>query len=217
MGYIYKATCKTTNQIYIGKSQSSVQERWKEHCRSAFLPSHGDYNFPFHRAIRKYGPEDFEIEVIDEVSDSEILKQKEKEWIVKYDSYHNGYNATLGGDGNCRYNYEAICDYYLNNGYSLKLTCQHFGVYDQVVYKALASQNIDYKNLQPMIKKTYNKGKKYIYCVELDKKFSTMKEIDNFLGKTAHPNIRRALNGITKKAYGYTWKEIDIEDDIRSE
>ena len=24
-------------------------------------------------------------------------------------------------------------------------------------------------------------------------------------------NIRRCLNGITKKAYGYTWKEIDEE------
>ena len=85
-----------------------------------------------------------------------------------------------------------------------------------MVYKALASQNIDYKNLQSTAKKVY-KEKKYIYCVELDKKFNTMKEINDFLGKTAHPNVRRALNGITKKAYGYTWKEIDIEDDISDE
>lgn len=42
-----------------------------------------------------------------------------------------------------------------------------------------------------------------------------MTEIDNFLGKRAHGNIRRALNGITKKAYGYTWKE--IEDDLFNE
>ena len=44
-----------------------------------------------------------------------------------------------------------------------------------------------------------------------------MKEIDEFFGKSAHPNVRRALNGVTKKAYGYTWKEIDIKDDIYNE
>lgn len=214
MGYIYKITCNTTKKIYIGKSQSTVQERWKEHCRTAFLPSHGDYNFPFHRAIRKYGPEDFIIEIIDETSDSELLKEKEKEWIAYYNSYYEGYNSTLGGDGNCRYNYDDICDFYLQNGNSLKLTCQHFKIYDQVVYKALKSKNIDYKNLQPTIKKEYYKDKKIIYCVELNKKFNTMKEIDEFFGKSAHPNVRRALNGVTKKAYGYTWKEIDIKDDI---
>lgn len=54
--------------------------------------------------------------------------------------------------------------------------------------------------------------KKKIYCVELNRTFNSMKEINEFLGKTAHPNIRRALNGMTKKAYGYTWKEIEDND-----
>ena len=36
-----------------------------------------------------------------------------------------------------------------------------------------------------------------------------MKEIDDYFGKVVHPNIRRCLNGITKKAYGYKWEEID--------
>ena len=38
-----------------------------------------------------------------------------------------------------------------------------------------------------------------------------MKEVDEFLGKSAHPNVRRCLNGVTKKAYGYTWREIEDE------
>ena len=59
MCVIYKITCKTTNKIYIGKSETSAEYRWKQHCRAAFLESHGDYNFPFHRAIRKYGIDDF--------------------------------------------------------------------------------------------------------------------------------------------------------------
>ena len=88
MGYIYKITCKDTNKIYIGKSESSVETRWKEHCRAAFLPSHGDYNFPFHRAIRQYGIDNFIIETIDKTDNSEILKEKEKYWINFYNSYY---------------------------------------------------------------------------------------------------------------------------------
>lgn len=62
MKYIYKVTCKSTNKIYIGKTEVSIEERWKAHCRTSYLKSHRDYNFPFHRAIRKYGPENFIIE-----------------------------------------------------------------------------------------------------------------------------------------------------------
>lgn len=205
MGYIYKVTCKNTNKIYIGKSESTVAERWKGHCRAAFLESHGDYNFPFHRAIRKYGMDNFIIETIDTSNDSEELKEKEKYWINFYNSYYKGYNATLGGDGNCKYNYDEIVNYYLQNNNSITLTCQHFKIYDQVVYAALKSKNIDYKNLP---KQHGKKCKQKILCVELNRIFNSMNEIDKYFNKIVHPNIRRCLNGTTKKAYGYTWKEV---------
>ena len=207
MKYIYKVTCIPTQKIYIGKSESSIQERWKGHLRAAFLPSHNDYNFPFHRAIRKYGESAFMVEEIDSCKDSTELKEKEKYWIKYYNSYNTGYNATLGGDGQCKYDYDAIVNFYLTNDNSLKLTCQHFHVYDQVVYNALKSKNIDYKNLKPS--KRDKAKKKKIYCVELNKTFNSMAEIDIYFNKTVHPNIRRTLNGITKKAYGYTWKEVN--------
>ena len=35
-----------------------------------------------------------------------------------------------------------------------------------------------------------------------------------YFGKTVHPNIRRCLNGITKKAYGYRWMEIEDGEDL---
>lgn len=99
MGFIYKITCIPTQKIYIGKTEQTIERRWQDHCSAAFLPSHGDYNFPFHRAIRKYGKENFIIEKLQEENDSEKLKELEKKWIKYYDSYYNGYNATLGGDG----------------------------------------------------------------------------------------------------------------------
>ena len=206
MGYIYKITCKNTNKIYIGKTESTVDDRWKSHCRAAFLKSHGDYNFPFHRAIRKYGMENFIIEIIDNEENPEQLKEKERYWINFYNSYYDGYNSTLGGDGNCRYDYDEIVNYYLQNGNSVSSTCQKFKIYDQVVYSALKSKNIDYKNLKPIKKNIYNKK---ILCIELNKTFNSMAEIDKYFNKTVHPNVRRCLNGITKKAYGYSWKEVE--------
>lgn len=207
MKEIYKITCQITGQIYIGKTEIDTQSRWKQHCRAAYLPSHGDYNFPFHRAIRKYGKDNFIIEIIDTAETSEELNNKEKYWIDYYDSYNNGYNASLGGDGHLKYNYDDIINFYLQNNNSLIKTCKHFQIYDQVVYTALKSKNIDYKNL-PKNYKSQKNIKNKIYCIELDKTFNTMKEISDFFGKDVHGNIRRCLNGTTKKAYGYHWKEI---------
>lgn len=86
-------------------------------------------------------------------------------------------------------------------------TCSHFNIYDQVLYTALQSNNIDYKNL-----KNINPKKKYIKLILLVEKnlvFKHITDIDKYFNKRAHGNIRRCLNGLTKKAYGYHWKEIE--------
>ena len=49
-------------------------------------------------AIRKYGKENFSVEVVCNCSELE-LDRKEQEYIAYYDSYNNGYNLTLGGQG----------------------------------------------------------------------------------------------------------------------
>lgn len=211
MGYIYKVTCLENDKLYIGLTNISVNNRWNEHIGASFNPSSSDYNFAFHRAIRKYGVENFKIEVIDTGSGEE-LKEKEKYWINYYDSYKNGYNCTLGGDGQCKYNYDEIIKFYMSHNYSVIATCKEFGIYDQVVYSALQSRGIDYKNLPKISLSNKKSPKKKIRLVELDLVFNSMKEIDDYFGKTAHPNVRRCLNGITKKAYGYSWEE--VEDDM---
>lgn len=207
MGFIYKVTCKVNDKKYIGLTNISINHRWSGHIGSSYNPNDPDYDFAFHRAIRKYGVSNFVVEEIDQ-GVGEELKEKEKYWIKFFDSYNNGYNETLGGDGQCKYDYEEIVDFYLKNNNSLLETCQHFKIYDQVVYSALKSQNIDYKNL-PKGGKRRKSHKKKILLVEENIVFNSMAEIDNYFGKVAHPNIRRCLNGMTKKAYGYTWKEIE--------
>lgn len=212
MGYIYKITNKINNTIYIGQTRNSIHRRWLDHCKSAFNQKDKDYNQPLHSALRKYGKDNFIIEQIEECP-NETLNNKEIYWISYYNSYYNGYNASLGGDGHTKYNYDDIVNYYLQNNYSLLKTCQYFSIYDQVVYTALRSKGIDYKALTETIKnKNRIKYNNYILLVEKNLVFKTMKDIDIYFQKTAHPNIRRCLNGITKKAYNYHWKEISKEE-----
>ena len=95
-GYIYKITNKNNNKVYIGKTLHSIEKRFKEHCQDAFREK--KEKRPLYTAMRKYGIESFSIEIIEETS-IEKLSEKEIYWIEIYDSYHNGYNATRGGDG----------------------------------------------------------------------------------------------------------------------
>ena len=212
MGYIYKITCNITKKIYVGQTVTNIEQRWKDHVRVSKSPSHGDYNFPFHRAIRKYGAENFTIECIEECPNDK-LNEREIYWIDKLNSYKDGYNASLGGFGHTKYDHKAIVEYYLTHDYNLFATCAYFGVYDQVVYTALKGANIDYKNLKKQNQnqgKTNNK-KKYnkILLVEKNITFNSCAEMNEYFGKRVDPNVYRCLRGQTEKAYGYHWKGIE--------
>ena len=113
MGFIYKINCNQNGKAYIGLTNISIEHRWQGHINAATTPSHPDYNFPIHRAMRKYGIEAFTVEMLEEVDSANLLKEREKYWINYYDSYNSGYNATLGGDGQCKYNYDNIVNFYL--------------------------------------------------------------------------------------------------------
>ncbi len=91
---IYKATNKVNGKIYIG-FDSNWPKRKQDHKRE-----HKNNKFIFHRAIKKYGWDCFEWEVICQSLDGKYLLNKiEPHFIEYYDSYHNGYNMTKGGEG----------------------------------------------------------------------------------------------------------------------
>jgi len=94
---IYKITNQINNKSYIGQSKD-IKKRLNKHKSTCFNPSDNHYEYPLYRAIRKYGIENFTVEVIEECKIEE-LNQKEEYWIKKYNTFFNGYNQTLGGDG----------------------------------------------------------------------------------------------------------------------
>lgn len=99
---IYKITNKITGHAYIGKS-INIESRIKSHFRKAHLDTEDniEYSKALYRAFRKYGFENFEITILEQLDTKarDILDDRERYWISFYNTYFNGYNETLGGEG----------------------------------------------------------------------------------------------------------------------
>lgn len=95
---IYAIRNKTNGKVYVGQSVNILQ-RWRSHRARSKQPNHIDKDLPVYRALTKYGIDNFEFIILEEC-DKEQLNEREIYWIKYYDSYNNGYNATLGGGNN---------------------------------------------------------------------------------------------------------------------
>lgn len=96
---IYKITCTVTGKPYIGITKQKIHERWSKHVWDAtYLINNGKGNH-FQHAIVKYGKGSFVIDEIDNCIGFSNACDLEKKYIVEYDSFENGYNTTLGGQG----------------------------------------------------------------------------------------------------------------------
>lgn len=94
---IYRITNTITQKSYIGQTKNSLKERWYHHCYDAFKRK--NKNFKIYNAIRKYGTESWILETLENIEDINLLNEREQYWIKRYDTFHNGYNSTTGGDG----------------------------------------------------------------------------------------------------------------------
>lgn len=90
--FIYKITNKITNDFYIGKTTKDISKRFWQHKNNALK----NKNSHLYNAIRKYGVDNFQIEIITTCQDSQSLNESEIYWIKKLNPK---YNMTKGGDG----------------------------------------------------------------------------------------------------------------------
>lgn len=100
---IYKIENLINGKIYIGRAKDIIA-RWREHYRASYpdnfkRKNKRDGNTTIHQAIRKYGIENFNFQVIEQCLEEE-LDAREEYWVSIYDSYKNGYNETKGGQKN---------------------------------------------------------------------------------------------------------------------
>lgn len=97
IGYIYQIINKANGKRYIGKT-NDIERRLGRH----FTELKGGYHhsIKLQRAYDKYGKDNFSVtyEIFTDITEEELAK-KEMDYIMEYDSYENGYNETLGGEG----------------------------------------------------------------------------------------------------------------------
>lgn len=135
MGYIYCITNLINGKQYVGKTTSTIEERFKEHCRDSRKERCNKR--PLYDAMNKYGVENFKIEELEQIDDPTLLSDREKYWIKELNTWgHTGYNASKGGDGTVLYDYKEIIELY-NMGYSQKQVAKKVGCCDDTVSKVL--------------------------------------------------------------------------------
>lgn len=207
-GIIYCITNKINGKKYIGKTMLSIEERWKQHLRD------GKKEFvqkrPLYSAFKKYGSENFEIQLLEEVP-ANILNERECYWITTLDTYSNGYNATTGGDGTVLYDYNAFIQDYLS-GSLVKEIANKYGCEEHTVTKVLHAVNINgnsnnVKRQQKQVSR-YTMTNEYIDSFDSYKDAARQLIMEGSKGavSTIATNIGRVINGKRKTCEGYYWK-----------
>lgn len=108
MNCIYRITNRINGKIYIGKTTTSLDKRFKEHKNEALkwkacggnIKKFG-YSSKLYPAMIKYGIENFNITLIEQLADDVDINEAEKHYIKKYDALNDtiGYNISPGGLG----------------------------------------------------------------------------------------------------------------------
>ena len=199
--------------MYVGKTVKIIEKRMKEHIRDSRKIR--TEKRPLYRAMRKYGIEHFQIELIEEC-DCEILAKRERYWIDYYDTYNNGYNATKGGDGALLYDADKIVQMY-NSGMLVIEIAKELGCDPAIVTKYLRRAGVDTHS-----NRTEWEKQLYISLIMLDKETNEIVHIfescidagrwlvgNNYShgsAEVAGKIASRAAHGKRPQAYGFLWK-----------
>lgn len=96
---VYKITNLRNQKVYLGKTRD-VRQRWREHTSKAHQDRRKGLS-PLYSALRKYGIENFHIEVLSSHDTDQEAYEAEVEAIRIHKSNQRryGYNLTSGGEG----------------------------------------------------------------------------------------------------------------------
>ena len=168
---IYKITNKINGKSYIGQS-IYIEKRWTREKQEAFCSGSHSYDYILSQAFRKYGLENFSFEILEECPRAE-LNERERYYISYYDTYHNGYNATLGGDarGACQNKDKilGIINDLSTTNMKHKDIAEKWGMSTEMVQGINTGRYHYQDNISYPIQKTiYNqpKEKKHNYCID---------------------------------------------------
>ena len=238
-GYIYSITNEINGKSYIGKTNDLVR-RWKEHCYS-----HGGTAI-LDKAFKKYGLEHFVFDIVaqipfDNIEElNDVLAQLEMYYIELYDTYRNGYNATVGGDGTSGYKQspettekirQANIGRTVSDETRERISISRTGIHhteeakeairqallyrDHSIYDRIAEKRRGVKRDPNVIMKGAVKRRKPILQYDLQGNFINeypgIKFIEGFEGK----NISACCRGRLRSTQGYIWRFKESEDFLK--
>lgn len=202
MGDIYMIFNNFNDKVYIGKAKNGAEDRWKDHI--GYDLQNNQY---IHRAMRKYGVENFQYKILESNIFEERLNEREKYWIAYYQSQvPNGYNETSGGDGGTG---EGLVKWRKENSELASAISR------KTIQKALEWRENNPDKTKEINKKWRAAGqeatRKKVQMINKDtdevlRIFDSLTEAAHYLNKNRHTNISACANGKTKTAYGYKWK-----------
>ena len=211
MAYIYQITNDVNGKIYIGKTEGSIEQRFKEHCQDSKRPE--IQHRPLYAAMQKYGTEHFHIELIEETDNPNECEQY---WIEQKGSFKNGYNATLGGDGQRLIDYDLVVRTY-KEVQNCNKVAELLHIHKDSVQKILHIRNIDItrgpivsaiQSSKPvlMIDKTTKEVLNAFSSTADAARYLIDNRLTNCKLKTIRYHISEVCNGKRKTAAGFIWK-----------
>lgn len=219
--YIYKATNKINGKSYIGQAVN-FSKRKNEH-----LHVRDDYHDPnsiFHKALDKYGADNFEWEIIGAIPGKPFADAFERNMIKKHNTFKpNGYNMTKGGDGGSMWNAIPVVRLTLDGKFVKRYDSagetEDDGFYYNGVLKSCRDEITQTKGFIFMFEDEYKKcgghGKREkhmaknaraIYQCDINgnliKKFTMISDAEKELG-ISHATIIGCATGRNKTCHGY--------------
>lgn len=210
MAYIYQIKNDLNDKSYIGKTNFSIEKRFKEHCNDTFKLN--KENRPLYAAMRKYGIEHFHISVLEETQEPEI---RERYWIEKLQTFKYGYNATIGGDGTSYIDRQLVINTYkrLKNQ---REVAKQLGIHETSVHDILIEQQVDIISSDMINQEKFGKPvEMYSLKYEYLRTFPSLRDAAQFLINTNQTNcklttirshISEVCRGKRKTAAKYIWK-----------
>lgn len=230
MGVIYKTTNLINNKIYIGKRIFNKDKFFKNKYYGS--------GRALKEAIKKYGIENFDREILEEV-DNDFLDEREIYWIQKYKSNNKdiGYNLTKGG--NSKYGRkigkmseetkqklsESIIKYYKENEHPFK-NKKHSEETKEKIRNTLSGRKLSNDHIKKLadghrglkynkpVKDTKVKVDQSIKIKQLSLCDDFIREWSSIMAASKELNIdrtgiSRACRGIYKQCGGYKWVYIN--------
>lgn len=231
---IYKITNIVSGMSYIGQA-ANISLRVYQHLHSSVSENAKDFNYPLHKAIRKYGMDNFSLEVLEECF-GDALNEREMYWIATYDTLKNGYNQTAGGYQSIRQikltsdDVDQIRYRLVNTTEPFKKIAADFGIGADMVGRINKGINWNHPDLSYPLRNNKaaqikNKLDTGYGVYQLDKKTNDVVNI--FISATqaalhlggyeycAH--IGKCLAGKRKSAYGFKWETRPITKALQKE